>query len=312
MDEMSIKAKAMPHVLLPDRDAMVASVKRLAVRIGKMPSRREFLRTTKLTTRAIERTFGTYYSLMQASGFEVSRGAPRRLPDAVLLKRLRDAVKATNGIPGPEKFARVSRHDPRTVAKRWGGWDRALAALRDWLERAEPGFLHLPALRQHCLGIKLPVPQPLVPRCGELVRFRALDHAPTSENAVIFLFALVAEDLGFVLETLGAGFPDAVGRRRVDDGWRHVRIEFEHQSRNFRIHGHDPRGCDLVVCWEDNWPECPVEVLELKRVIATLGKVPVSGALTSRADAAPHTGRHLTKTPGCLTEKVTGPPRQRA
>ena len=64
------------------------------------------------------------------------------------------------------------------------------------------------------------------------------------------------------------------GRRRIGDGWRHVRIEFELKSRTFHDHGHNAEHCDLIVCWEDNWPECPVEVLELKGVIATLGKIP--------------------------------------
>jgi hypothetical protein len=47
-----------------------------------------------------------------------------------------------------------------------------------------------------------------------------------------------------------------------------VRIEFEFQSKSFAWHGHDPNECDLIVCWENNWPECPLEVVELKnRVI---------------------------------------------
>ncbi|HUG93991.1 MAG TPA: hypothetical protein VML55_24385 [Planctomycetaceae bacterium] len=43
--------------------------------------------------------------------------------------------------------------------------------------------------------------------------------------------------------------------------------KFEHRSRKFREHGHDPAGCDLVVCWRHDWPDCPVEVLELSRVL---------------------------------------------
>jgi hypothetical protein len=32
-------------------------------------------------------------------------------------------------------------------------------------------------------------------------------------------------------------------------------------------HLHDLSGCDLIVCWRHNWPECPVEVLELSQLI---------------------------------------------
>jgi hypothetical protein len=30
---------------------------------------------------------------------------------------------------------------------------------------------------------------------------------------------------------------------------------------------HDLKGCDMIVCWEHNWPECPLEVLELKQYL---------------------------------------------
>jgi hypothetical protein len=33
-----------------------------------------------------------------------------------------------------------------------------------------------------------------------------------------------------------------------------------------------PAGCDTIVCWEHNWPDCPVEVLELKTAVAVLGR----------------------------------------
>ena len=32
-------------------------------------------------------------------------------------------------------------------------------------------------------------------------------------------------------------------------------------------HGHDPTKCNLIVCWQHNWPKCPLEVVELRRVI---------------------------------------------
>lgn len=53
---------------------------------------------------------------------------------------------------------------------------------------------------------------------------------------------------------------------------RRVRIEFEFESRNFRDHGHPSNGCDVIVCWRHNWPECPsnLEVVELSRVIQSL------------------------------------------
>jgi hypothetical protein len=61
-----------------------------------------------------------------------------------------------------------------------------------------------------------------------------------------------------------------------------VRIEFEQVSRNFRDHGHDPAGCELIVCWGHSWAECPVEMLEL-RAVARQTRGPYPGVLAARA-----------------------------
>ncbi|HEY5029176.1 MAG TPA: hypothetical protein VIK39_12260 [Candidatus Angelobacter sp.] len=52
-----------------------------------------------------------------------------------------------------------------------------------------------------------------------------------------------------------------------DDKWQRIKIEFEYENRNFLKYMHDAKECDLIVCWKHNWPECPVEVLELRAEI---------------------------------------------
>ena len=51
--------------------------------------------------------------------------------------------------------------------------------------------------------------------------------------------------------------------------WQDVKIELENDSRSFAEHGHDPKGCDMIVCWRHNWKACPKEVmvLELRKAI---------------------------------------------
>lgn len=73
-----------------------------------------------------------------------------------------------------------------------------------------------------------------------------------------------------MVEAIQSGYPDCAAKRCVDtklNRWKRVRIEFESCSSNFRAHGHDPAGCDLIVCWEHDWPECPLEVISLRSVI---------------------------------------------
>ncbi|HET9184283.1 MAG TPA: hypothetical protein VFP59_19345 [Candidatus Angelobacter sp.] len=102
---------------------------------------------------------------------------------------------------------------------------------------------------------------------GEPLSLAPMATAPTNEAGVMFLFATLARELGFVVLKVQKGFPDCEVLRRLPNGkWQRVRVEFEFASRNFVLHGHDVKGCEMIVCWENNWQECPIEVLELKKV----------------------------------------------
>ena len=108
---------------------------------------------------------------------------------------------------------------------------------------------------------------------GAPMDFRGLRHSPINELGVVFLFGIVCKDLGFVVESVHSDFPDCEAKRCVDtvrDRWERVRIEFEYESRNFLDHRHDPEQCDVLVCWTHNWPECPLDVIELRDVLKRL------------------------------------------
>jgi hypothetical protein len=109
---------------------------------------------------------------------------------------------------------------------------------------------------------------------GEPLGLAAMAHAPTNELGVLFLFGIVAADLGFRVERLQAAFPDCEAKREVAPGkWELVLVELEIYSRNFKSHRHDPKGCHVIVCWKHNWPDCPewLEVIELSKVVKKLG-----------------------------------------
>ena len=111
---------------------------------------------------------------------------------------------------------------------------------------------------------------------GAPLGLAAMAHAPTNEDGVIFLFGVLAAELGFRVERIQRGFPDCEAKREVAPGkWEWARIEFEFESRNFKEHRHDPKGCDVIVCWRHNWPDVPegLEVVELSRQIAEIAKI---------------------------------------
>jgi hypothetical protein len=96
-----------------------------------------------------------------------------------------------------------------------------------------------------------------------------------NEQGVVFLFGMLAKELGYRVQNVQKGFPDCEALREIAPGrWQRVSIEFEFESRNFRDHRHPENGCDVIVCWKHNWEDCPahLEVLELSRVIESMRK----------------------------------------
>jgi hypothetical protein len=116
---------------------------------------------------------------------------------------------------------------------------------------------------------------------GDLINFRGLVYAPLNENGVIFLFGRVADDLHMYIEEIKPGFPDCVARRFTGRGWERVLIEFEFRSSNFVQHKHDANGCDILVCWEHDWADCPLEVIELSSAIPDMQNIPVQKPRTA-------------------------------
>jgi hypothetical protein len=107
------------------------------------------------------------------------------------------------------------------------------------------------------------------PVMGEPFDRSPMTNAPVNELGVMVLFGMVAAGLGLQVESVQGKFPDCLAKRQVAPGkWQHLRIEFEYESKNFHLHGHDPKGCDMIVCWRHNWKECPeeIEVVELCRL----------------------------------------------
>lgn len=96
---------------------------------------------------------------------------------------------------------------------------------------------------------------------GDKVRFKSLSCAPVNELGVVYLFGVLHETFDLKIESIQAGFPDCIARRRIGPNrWEEVRIEFEYDSRSFVTHGHAPDGVDVIVCWRHNWKECPKEI----------------------------------------------------
>lgn len=108
---------------------------------------------------------------------------------------------------------------------------------------------------------------------GDILGVRGIVYEPINEQGVILLFAALAHELDFRIEGIRSRFPDALLRRKnVKRRWTSCKAEFEYKASDFKIHGHDPGQCDLIICWENDWKDCPVEVLSLKEKVKDFKK----------------------------------------
>jgi len=103
---------------------------------------------------------------------------------------------------------------------------------------------------------------------GEPMELGVMRWTPTNEMGVVALFIEFRGDLGFpLIEVIRTRFPDAAVFENSSKGYIRRYIEFEFKSSGYKAHLKSKRKCHYVVCWENDWKDCPIPVIELKREI---------------------------------------------
>jgi hypothetical protein len=289
------------------RQEIMAAIVECAEKLGHAPSLTELLKNTKVSQRLIVRQFGTYMRAIRACNLERHCGgsklkmeelfadwamvvrALKKIPSKAefehMAKHSTTPLKSRFGNWGqvPASLKRyiadqgkmeecrdlleiIDAYEQGRQGRDWGrgpdGWDVSLGSFQEFDTGKAKLIVNQPITNQ--LIANRPVYGPLVRTYPPL----PLMHGPMNEAGVIYLFGTMAERLGYVVTRIQKEFPDCEAMRLVDkDRWQRVLIEFELESRNFVKHLHDVNGCDLIVCWEHNWPECPIEVVELRKMV---------------------------------------------
>jgi hypothetical protein len=289
---------------LDEKAEMIKTLRRIAEELGTTSvSWPDFHKRSRVTRHRVVRLFGSYNELVEAAGL-VRRQFPgtgaRRYSKEEEIAEIVRVLRMPNSKLTTTFFHENSKMSLCRCLRRFGGWFNVLKLAARKLERekdrglrwrilvytarhsdacpdtqeAVDGTLLSPQTPYEHLALQAAACEmPLVSEnCyGDLIRFRGLEHAPINEQGVMLLFGMICRDLGYVVEKVKSGFPDCEAKRQVRPGvWQRVRIEFEFRSRMFQRHRHDPRKCDLIVCWENNWPDCPIEVQELKSLLRRL------------------------------------------
>ena len=100
---------------------------------------------------------------------------------------------------------------------------------------------------------------------GEPMELKVMRWAPTNEMGVVALFIEFRRALGFpIVEVIRTSFPDAAVFQASTKGYVRKYIEFEFKSSRYKSHLKSKRKCHYVVCWEHDWKDCPVNVIELR------------------------------------------------
>jgi len=266
------------------KQEVMATMVECSARLGRAPSLPELTRMSTVTRRLVRKYFGSYArALAECNLARSGAGYKVEMPD--LFTDWAGIVRQLKKLPSVNDYASMSRYSPTPLMARFGVWTQVPPNMKQFMEEQAgmeewQDVLDMITAQEKqetekarilgptsgpCREWSVLVDQPIY---GPLLRPYPLVHGPVNEAGVIYLFGTMAEDLGYVVTRMQTDFPDCEAMRRIaGNRWQRVRIEFEYESRNFLKHGHDLKGCDLIVCWVNNWPECPVEVLELSKEV---------------------------------------------
>lgn len=263
-------------------------LRRVAVALGTQSlKQKDFRKHSRISTGTVRRHFGSWNAAVEEAGLvpinpiEMIRREGPIIDDEELLQDLIRLYNENGKEPTYAMIGARGKYSERPYIKRWGTIGKAfLLAKQRFPEAVSHELPESPASQSILPEIKT-LPATIKPKragkkriiFGEPIDFRGLRFAPVNEQGVVYLFGMISHELGYLIESVRTAYPDCEGKRCFDkkkNQWEHVLIEFEYSSSNFREHGHNEEGCDLIVCWIHDWPECSVEVLELRSVIKYL------------------------------------------
>jgi hypothetical protein len=265
------------------RDEVIAALKECTTKQGYVHSQAELKNASGVMPWDIRKTFGTYGRTLKACGLERT-GSGYALNHRTMFVAWAEAARSLGKVPTAFEYEEHSKLHATTLVRWCGRWKHVPSCLleymrkqhleEEWKDVQEVILEHEkcpPKTRGRVNSVCSPLPRPLImfdePMYGEPMLSSPLAFAPINEMAVVFLFGAVARQKGFIVTRLQQEFPDCEALRRVDQyRWQRILIEFEYESRNFLAHEHPVEDCDMIVCWNHNWPECPLEVLELKSI----------------------------------------------
>jgi HNH endonuclease len=273
------------------RQEVRAAILAVAEKLKQVPTVAELMKHAGIDRPEIRKHFGNYKQALEECNLEVPERGRKVEIDRLFIDWV-EVVRAFKKIPTVWEYESRSKYSARPLTRCAGSWNMVGERMKLYAEEhgLEGEFRDVMELidlqgggRGGAAASSTEVAAEASSECqkdsrptyGALIAAWGHVYGPTSEGGVISLFGAMAVSLGFLILKIQTEFPDCEALRMAGkDRNRPVKIEFEYESRNFLRHMHDPNGCDIIVCWEHNWPECPLEVIELKKEIAKRKTLP--------------------------------------
>jgi hypothetical protein len=282
------------------KQLVINAIQDAAKKLGRAPSVPDLERVSGITREKMRKHFASMRQAVRAAGLEPGPEMVRNR-SGEMLEDWGEVARKIGRLPSTKHYDMAGKYSKATFWNRFGPWNtvaeqfrlyvQGIGAEEKWrdvlemIEKRKQGIseatltdavtgkvacapaepiVALPNIRRRC-----PI-FPDRPVYGAPLRGAGMAYAPTNEMHLAMLFGRLAPQLGFHIERVQTAFPDCEALREMQPGkWQRVRIELEFESRNFMVHKHPMDGCDIIVCWRHNWPECPakLEVIELRLVI---------------------------------------------
>jgi hypothetical protein len=269
------------------KEEVIAAIQECAKKLGRTPNAPELQRVVKMTCGHYRRHFATLTEAIKVAGL-VPAGGGHTIEMLRLFEDWAGVARKVGKCPTGPEYDAYGKFSLQPMNRRFGRWHLVAPRMREFAERNGLSREWADVMK---MITKYELETPLGRRPAAVIggdvrpwaKFAlslegtvygppmgppGMAHEPVNEAGVLVLFGMMAIRLGFRILHVQAGFPDCEALLEIEPGrWVKVRIEMEYRSKNFQMHGHDASGADLIVCWEHDWADCPLPVLELKTVL---------------------------------------------
>jgi hypothetical protein len=269
-----------------NKQEILKAIRVCAKKLGHSPSLGELRRLAGVNGTRLDKEFGSLSKALAAAGLEAV-GSGFEVAESALLLDWAAVVRKLGRIPTAQLYDKNGKFSLGPFYTRYERWGRVMEAFRKFARAEKIETKWKDVLRRIAeleekiertakggkQGRRCPL---MMDRAvyGDPLLMPGMAHAPTNEAGVMFAFGVLAGRLGFAVKRWQVAFPDCVAVREMAKGqWQDQNVEVEFESKNFLRHGHDPKKCDVIVCWTHNWPECPewIEVVELRKEVEKMG-----------------------------------------